>query len=484
MLATAPHGPRVSTDSVFYLSASDSLRAGHGLLTFNGSPLTTLGPGFPVADAVVAGVVGGTLLGARILNALCLGLIVIAAWLLLRRHVRSAPLRLAGLVGMAGASTLFTVSSAVWSEPLFLAFVLAALVALERALEHPRVRRWVIGAGMLAGLSFSVRYSGAWLCATAAFVLLVANRHALAGRERVRRAVLFLLVAAVVPVAVVVRNLRLTPGYLLGGHAMSTTSLGQNLSDAAREIGRWLVPDVAAGALHAELLVAAIAVVGAWAVSHGRAAAPTSSSVRAPLWPLGLFACGYVAFLLVSASTAHLDPIDPRLLSPAFVPAVVVVLAGVDRLLESSAARSAVAAAAAGVVVLWIGAQVHVTRDEFSYLRHHGTGFTDRPWRDSALVSLVKHRRVEPTFSNFTDALYFLTGKRAACWPSLSLSVCRHQEPDLARVDAARPAYLVWFAEPGRARAFVPRASARRLRLVEVASTPDCRLYSVRRHVR
>jgi hypothetical protein len=31
LVATAPHGPRVSTDSVLYISTADSLRAGDGL---------------------------------------------------------------------------------------------------------------------------------------------------------------------------------------------------------------------------------------------------------------------------------------------------------------------------------------------------------------------------------------------------------------------------------------------------------------------
>ncbi|MEA2351990.1 MAG: hypothetical protein QOJ14_404 [Thermoleophilaceae bacterium] len=490
LIATAPHGPRVSTDSVFYLSTSDNLRSGHGLLSFKGTPLTTLPPGFPVVNAAVGEVAGESLLAARLLNSLCLGFIVIAGWMLLRRHVGSKALRLAGVVGLAIAPTLFVISSAVWSEPLFVALALATALGLEMALERPRQWRWVVVTGLLAGCSFSVRYSGTWLCASGAFVLLAATRRAMPRRERAQRAGLFLLVAGIVPVLVVLRNLQLTPGYLLGGHGKSMTSLGQNLSDAAGGISRWFIPDVPAGALRAEFLAALLAAFGVWLVGRRRLPRPrgrgqdagrsTDGPHRPPVWPLGVLAFGYVAFLLASASTAYLDPIDPRLLSPAFVPAVVVALAGLDRLLSSSASRGALVAVGAGVVVMWIGAQLHVTRVEFNRLRHNGSGFTARPWRGSALVSLLRGRGVSPTFSNFTDALFFLTSTRADCWPSRSVSVCRQSGPNLARVRAADPAYLAWFAEPGHARPYVPAALVPRLRLIEVASVSGGRLYRVR----
>jgi 4-amino-4-deoxy-L-arabinose transferase-like glycosyltransferase len=489
LIATAPHGPRVSTDSVFYLSASDSLRAGQRLVVYDGSPLTQVAPGFPVAIAVVGEVAGGGLLGARIVNSLCLGFIVLAGWVLLRRHVGSRASRLAGVAGLASAPTLFVISSAAWSEPLFIAVVLATALAVEMVLERPGARRWVIVAGLVAGCSVAVRYSGIWLIATAAFVFLAANRRASTLRVRVQRTALFLLVASIVPALVVQRNLRLTK-HPFAIYGKSATSVAQNLSAAADEITGWLVPGAAASAVRAVLLAALIAGFGmsivSWtrrARSPGRTSDGGRSTVgqrRVPLWPLGLLASGYVVFLVIAASTENLDPVGPRLLSPAFVPAVVLALAGLDRLLASSVSRGALIAVGAGVVVMWLAAQLDVTRMDFNYLRHNGSGFTDRPWRGSELVSLVRRRGTPPTFTNFPEALFFLTSIRSRCWPSLTPTVCGRSAPDLTRGGAGGPAYLAWFTASGRTHPFVPPALVGRLQLIEVASVPDGRLYRVR----
>jgi hypothetical protein len=487
--ATAPRGPQVSPDSVFYLAAADSFRGGEGLLSFDGSPLTLFPPGFPVGVATFGEVAGGDLLGARVLNSLCLALIVIAGWVLLRRHVRSTVLRLVGLAGVAAAPTLFSVSSAVWSEPLFIALMLLVALVLEAELERSRGRRWLVLAGLLAGCAFSVRYSGIWVAGAGAFVLLAANRRELTRRARTHRAGLFLLAACIVPALVVLRNLR-ADGRPFGPRVDPSRSLGENTADAIDGIWRWFVPDVAAHALRAEFLAALVMAFGVWLVTRKRttgsgeradsASRATESADRAPLWPLVLLALGYVAFLVVSASTTSLDPIGPRLLSPAFVPLVVAALAGVDRVLTSSLARGPLIALGAGLVVLWVGAQLQLTRVQFDNLRHNGSGYTERGWQDSALVSLVRRREVAPRFSNYPQALYFLTSTpRSGCWPTPALGVCTFEGPDLKQLSAAETAYLAWFDEAGLTDPYLPPALVRRLRLVEVARVADGGLYRV-----
>jgi hypothetical protein len=138
LVATAPHGLAVTPDSVHYLSAADSLRAGHGLIGFDGVPLTHFAPGFPVAVAAVWEVAASSMQSARILNALCLAWIVLCGWALLRRLVASPVLRLVGAAGLAVAPTLYTVSVTAWSEPLFIAIVLASVLTLTIGLDRER----------------------------------------------------------------------------------------------------------------------------------------------------------------------------------------------------------------------------------------------------------------------------------------------------------------------------------------------------------
>jgi dolichyl-phosphate-mannose-protein mannosyltransferase len=479
ILAATTLGPGVSTDSVFYLGASDSLRAGDGLRAFDGSPMTVFPPGFPVALAVVGAVVGEAELAARVLNALCVAAIVLLAWLLLRRHVRSTPLRLAGVLAVAGAPALFINSAVALSEPLFLVFVLAAALALERAIESPDRRRWAAVAGFLMGAAFCVRYTGTWFIAAGALILLVANRDVVGARGRLTRAAAFLVAATPLPALVVGRNLGLGEGHPLGASRATGRSVGQNLSDLGEGLKQWLLPPEAAGALRVSLLAVALAVALALVV-RCRAVARREPAGRPPLWPLALLGGGYLAFLLASTSASYVDPIATRLLVPAFVPLVVVAVAGLDRLVAAGPVlRTPIAAAVALTMLLWLAAEAQATRWHYVVRRHQGFGYTELRWQHSQLVALLRQRGIRPDYTNMADALFFLTGDPARCWPSLEITYCRGSAPDLSRLRDPRPAHLAWFAEYGRAGPFVPRAVGRRVRLVEVAAVADGRLYRV-----
>jgi hypothetical protein len=481
LVATAPHGPRVTTDSVLYLSTADSLREHHNLAWYQGTPLTHFPPGYPTALAVAGELAGSGVLGGRILNALCLALIVVLGWMLLRRHVESPALRLAGVVGLAVAPTLFFVASAAWSEPLFIVLVLATVLALEMAIERPASWQWPIAAALLASGAFFVRYAGLWLIATTAVVLLLGGRRLSSPGERVRRLVVFAIVVSIVPAWVIARNLRLANGHPFSQRGEPNTSLDTAVADTTDGIVRWLLPEDAAAVALVTLLAALIVAIGVWLVHRrdiprSRAAVPP----RALLWPLALLVSSYIAFLLASAETAYLDPIGFRLLSPAFPLAVILALGAVDRLASAQARRGPFILAGAVVAVAWLVAQVHATESEFQRMRDDGAGYTEQRWRDSRLLELVRRRAIDPTFVNHADALYFLTGLRGSCWPTATQSVCTGSGPDLELLDSSQPIYLAWLAGPGDKRPYVSSALARKVQLNVVATVADGQLYRVR----
>lgn len=482
LVASAPHGPRVTTDSIVYLSTSDNLRAGHGLVSFEGSSITQYPPGFPMLLAGLAALVGGSLEAARIVDAACLGAIVVLAWLLLRRHVGSAALRVGGAVGVALSPALFFVSSAAWSEPSFIVLELATLLALGAALTGEHGRRWAAVAGLLAGGAFCIRYSGLWLVLTAPLVLLIGRVGAAALRERALRAALSLAVGGVAVVVVVQRNLRLTDGYALGNRGPANTSAGRALRDTAAELGRWLVPSDASTPVRVVGLVALVALaalVGAAVTRGRRQARPPAVRRMAPAWPLAVFVAGYVVLLLVS-TRGYLDPIGARLLSPLFVVLVVLALVGLDRVVARTGTRRVVVAALA-LVAAWLVAEAQTTVDELRVLHRDGAGYSEPQWRRSALVALVRRHGPRPTYSNRTDALYFRASMTASCWATRRPTTCIGAGPDLTLLGPRGSGYLAWFTEPDGPRPYLPPEVAGRVRLTVVRRVADGALYRVRR---
>jgi hypothetical protein len=249
------------------------------------------------------------------------------------------------------------------------------------------------------------------------------------------------------------------------------------LWDSVAEIGRWLAPPGApAGIVVLGAAVLTGLIAAAVAIGRARRAPPAR---MAPAWPLALLVAGYVASLLV-ATSAYLDPIGARLLSPVFPIVVVLVLTGLDRLAARREPRAALLAGAVALVAIWLVAEVETTRPAAVALHRHGAQYTAPRWRGSALMRLIREDRIRPTYSNRTDALYFRAGVGASCWPTLGLTICTGTGPDLGRLGARRSGYLAWFAEPGRRGPYVPAAVAARVRLVPVRRVADGALYRVR----
>jgi 4-amino-4-deoxy-L-arabinose transferase-like glycosyltransferase len=477
LLATGPHGPRVSTDSVLYLSTADSLRDTQELRWYSGDPLTQFPPGYPAALAVAGKVAGTSVLGARTLNALCLALIVLLGWMLLRRHAGSRALRLTGAVGLASAPTLFVISSAAWSEPSFVVLVLATVLALEMAIERPGGWHWPVAAGLLASGAFFVRYAGLWLIAAGTLILLLGGRRPPI-RERVRRVTLFAIAASFVPALVIERNLLLTD-HPLSPRGDVGTPFDEILSDTTDEIGRWLLPEDAAAVVRAVLLVALIAAAGALVIRmRSKPRDLTPPPQRAPLWPLALLVSSYIAFLVASADSVSLE-IGPRLLSPAFALGVILVIGGVDRLVAGRRQRDLFMVAGTVVATAWLVAQAQATKTVFEGIRNDGAGWSESTWRNSPLLELIRRRAITPTYVNHADALYFHTGIRGSCWPTATPSVCSGRVPNLELLKGPEPAYLAWFAGTGEARPYVSSALKRKVQLRLVARVEDGQLYRV-----
>ena len=141
---------------------------------------------------------------AGVLNAVAFGLSVCVAVAWLHRKQVSAPL--VAWAGLALAcSPLAGVAAHVWSEAVFVLFVLAALFSLDRFLVAGTRRMLFVSAGF-AALCCLTRYAGAsvLVCAT----VLIAMRSQWRPTRRVRAAALYAAVGIVPTVVWLLRNLR------------------------------------------------------------------------------------------------------------------------------------------------------------------------------------------------------------------------------------------------------------------------------------
>ena len=150
----------------------------------------------------------------------------------------------------------------------------------------------------------------------------------------------------------------------------------------------WLVPPAPGSPVetHSCGSGAAVAVVAgallAWAWWRGRERADAPSVAA-------LLVLAVAAFTVAAATVSRLDAPD-RLLAPLFVPASLVLLAGIDALAERAATRldrRAVAVVVAVVAVSWPAWHLRRTARELALVESTGRmGFTSADWRESPLL--------------------------------------------------------------------------------------------------
>ena len=331
-------GIATGDDGVGYRAIADSLLAGNGYAYFLEDPVTVWPPVWPALMALVAWITPLDTLGAAIvLNAAVAAGVVVVGNRLLRTVVTDRRLVLAGTVVLALGSSTVGLGHVLMTDMAF------ALVTMVWMLTLIRFRRTgslpvLLGAALLAWLGFGLRYIGLVLIAFGGLWLLLDGRRSLV--TRARNGVLYGVVAAIAPVAWMLRNHSIDGTYT-GERNPSARGLVDNGFDVAATLGRFLLPGLGNGMTKVwagvGIVVLAIAAWLAWRVlSVGRSPRQVVGHLVGLLGrPMGLllsFAVLYLLYMLYVRTTTALNQLDTRLLFPAYFPLMFVALALLERL--------------------------------------------------------------------------------------------------------------------------------------------------------
>ncbi len=405
---TSGAGPGLDPDALGYIGAATSL-AQQGTLRVpssqwdaadSTSALTSWPPAFSIAMAIPRAVGVGSLLSARIVNAVAASVTATVLFLLFD-DAAGIIAAIFGVVVLFVTTAIVDVHLSVLSEPLFLACLALTLAAMVGGKTRPFM------AGIPAAFAVMTRYAG--VCAPAVVVLwfFFSGRKSLAARFRDGAE------AAAVPVIVtgiwLWRSTRVgdstgAPVLALNGHFGPTFMQGmQTLAD-------WLAPGAHPPVLQgvvAIVLAAGIAIVIANGARH--AGRPARRFLRAD----ALLLCSYLLVLMSARVLVGDDiPFDFRLLAPAILlaeGAIVVGTASYLTVAKSNFRRGMIAACA-----LWFAASLtQSARDAFEAVTE-GSDFASSDWRSSPTLEWVRSRSAGRTlFSNWPAAIYFRTSRIA-----------------------------------------------------------------------
>ena len=336
------HGSAVTPDSVQYLSAAQAFANGEGLTT----SITELHTGavrepfalWPPLYPILLGT--GMRLGWT--GAEAARWIALVAALLGTALTGLLTLRLAGL-GAARAAvvlygTLFSTTmtgSFVWSEPVFVVFVLASLLFAARGIvHHPRELESLFWAGLCAGLAMLTRYMGVITIVGIGLGLAWVSSH-LPPRRVAWRLAAFLVPAAAPNLIWLARNRIITGGIFGPVRPHTAANMDGTLVETVLTLARdsFFPLDRLAGTTAQFGAVCGVLALVFFAIAFGFGARhlrfpddEARSGLGIVLWAYVMI---YLAGLAYFVTRIKLDPVNTRYLAPVYPVLVVLLAAGV-----------------------------------------------------------------------------------------------------------------------------------------------------------
>jgi 4-amino-4-deoxy-L-arabinose transferase-like glycosyltransferase len=486
------NGQNLDPDSTNYISGARNLAAGRGYVNYALRPITVFPPGFSMTLALGQKLGIDALDGARWLNALAAGALVILTFLLALRHVRRRWLALSAAAAVGCAPAIFDVFSSAWSEPVFCVLVVGLLLILEPLMAKRAADPVLLSAaGLVASIGFAYRYVGVVLIVLpAVLICIVSWRDGVAATAR--RTAIYLLVAVVIPILVVARNVS-DGSSAFGPRAPSIETLSGVTHELVATLRGWtLGPQRIPSAIGdvALLCAAAIVVLGLLVLFRDKRFA--GRSVRS-IGPLVVFLSGFLIYLVASELQTSLDPLDDRLLSPMFAPLSVLVVIAIESLVDlpwSSRQRWVVPVLAAPIAA-WFVLSLAASANRARERAPANWGYAAQSWTRSAFVSAVRRLPANAVlFSNAAGALYVAI-RRESIYDAPASSLYRSRDAtnglsaflqQLHRT--GQESFLAWANAPGPAfppTTFTPTALVRAgVRLVPVLTTTGGTIYRIR----
>ena len=455
-----PYGVGLHWDSIVYVSVARNLLAGDGFLKYNGYPLVSQPPLYPLLLAVTSLDVLDPHDVAGPLNAAFFGITVFVVGQYLRRRLESRFLVVWAALVIALAWPLAGLAAHALTGAAFILLVTLTLIATDAFLAKGRTAA-LVWAGVWAALAWQTRYVGGALPAAVA-VMLLWQRGALPA-QRVRRAAGFALLAGAPMALWLVRNRLVSDTFTGRPSEGGVLSLPATLSGAGEVLRSWAsfdLPLVEWQAVALLGLLPTVALVAACAVLVRKRWATLNAVDWLPCSVFGGFALTYFTVLVVSlalGATGH--HVQPRFLAPLYIPLLVTVAFAFDRILGFAPGRRrfwrrwkprwrrraprAAAGAVTAVLCFWTAGQIEPNVRDIRQANSYGSGYASRFWAQSATAEWLRRNPLPGSiFSNVSVAAYLHNDTSAEEYGDLP-NAEEHLLPWLAR--SGTDTYVVWF---------------------------------------
>ena len=488
LLSTARYGiGSDSWDSVIFLDVARNLVSGKGFVFHDGSPLVLWPPLYSMLLALIGFATRlEPAVFAHLVNAVLFALVICLSARLFQTGSRQTTIySVLGVCAVLLSIPLSGVYAMAWSECLFIPLVLLYLVFAQRYWDSGGMLSLAVMT-ISTALACLTRYIGVVLVPAGVLTIILATRVSF--KTRFTHAFAFAVLSPVPLGLWLVRNYRLT-GTLFGPKPPSTFTLVDNVIHSARTMLLWYVPGHGTKLIVLAGIAGAVAAVASSRTVRSRLLNSTRIILRhdAPsILLLGAYVLGQSASAAMSAHAGT----NSRYLSPAYIPATLILLKLAYHLLGPTrpTANAVAGRVPAVLLALWLCFPLRdVAMSTAVRFKDGAGGFSTRTWRESETVAYAEQMLSTNdgvhVYSNVAEGLWALAGVNATEVPgktqyNSTLSVNKLDDL-IGRWPPDGEGYLVWFKNKDRPWLFSIAELEEIANVVEVAHLGDGSIYRV-----
>ncbi len=414
---TRHSGIGISPDSVSYLSTAEHILRNFSFTDFRDMPLVIFPIGYPLFLAKI-GFFTGLSPEAFLpwVNALLLIGVLFMTSFLIQDYLPKARIYKAAILAILACSPgLLEVYSMAWSETVFL-FLSLLFITCIRFYQFNRNTGRLLLVALVAAVAFLIRYAGICMVITGIAILLF--DEAIQTLPKARQILLFTLIACT-PVSLnLIRN-HLLAGESTGVREKALRSVMNNLQQSAAVLGDWL-PFLKGHATLSVCLLLAIVTLGMAVFIYGILQQQYYHSSKTIL---GCFLVVYFGFLISIASISRFEDISNRLLSPVYIPLLLIGSSWLPAFYRRSWGFKKILITAGSMLLFGGFLYNHYQQNAAAWegIKDAGIpGYTEDSWTQSVTIRYINQNKTlfgDTVYSDAEDAVYYLTGLKALPLP-------------------------------------------------------------------
>lgn len=395
------YGVGLHPDPVHLISIIDNLTRGEGLVAWDARGFN---PVFPFTVSVVISSIDivDVFSASAYINIIAFGLSILVSIIWMSDKIISPIFTLFGGVACAFSPLLGRMHASAHTEPLFILLVVVSLFLLDRFLDRDK-EQWILLAAVFATLSILTRHMGIALVISTLILLSIRNRLP---SQKLKCAVGYLAITIPIIGLYILRTFlqygRLTERQWASGFSHSSSIdmfTSELLSWAFTDIGFDYLDTVAKDLnissipVRIGMLVILIAFFGYGLIhfKHGKLLL-RFGELATPI----VFVIIYIVVLYFSLLISDIGSIQPRYLSPVYIPVIVIVAVTLDRVTNQISSKSSLTVfiCLMGLFLALFAASNYTDIKRWLDYGYDRNYYSSKTWRESETISYLRSNPV------------------------------------------------------------------------------------------